>query len=199
MTLDPDYAYGHSRYGNLLMATGQVDSAIAEWRRAVELDPLDPQFNRGLALMLVAAGRSDEARAAANRAVALDEVTGQPQLVMAVVHVSRGEWDAAAEQFTMGGFPAPLIGLWRAAIDDPAKRADLMAFLDRAPGLSVRFPGPIALLLVKVGENDRAMQLLENGVHDRTNAVVNSVKVHPMWDPLRGDPRYDALLDSMGL
>jgi len=199
VTLDPDYAYGHSRYGNLLLAIGQVDSAVAEWRRAVELDPLDPQFNRGLAMMLVAAGQSDEARAAANRAVALDEVTGQPQLVMAVVHVSREEWDAAAEQFTLGGFPAPLIGLWRAAIADPAKRADLMAFLDRAPGLSVRFPGPIAILLVTVGEDDRAMQLLENGVRDRTNAVVNSVNVHPMWDPLRDDPRYAALLDSMGL
>jgi len=36
-------------------------------------------------------------------------------------------------------------------------------------------------------------------VADRTAISVNSVKAHPLWDPLRDKPRFQALLDSMGL
>lgn len=199
LILDPDYAYGHSRLANLLTATGRLDSAVAEWQRAVDLEPLDPQFNRGLAPWLVAVGRTDEAFEAANRAVALDQLTGRPQWILASVYVSLKNWDAAAEQFTKGGLPPDLIGLWRAALSDSGNNTAFLAYLDRASALTEVASALVALLLVQVGENDRAIELLERAVADRTAISVNSVKAHPLWDPLRDKPRFQALLDSMGL
>jgi len=60
--LNPNYATAHQWYArtNLLM-TGQFDRAIAEMKRAVELDPVSPMFHAELGGVYMVARRYDEA------------------------------------------------------------------------------------------------------------------------------------------
>src|SRR5438067_3595547 len=49
-----------------------------------------------------------------------------------------------------------------------------------------------------LGENDRAIESLD-GLLSRPSAVtVESLKVNPIWDPLRSDPRFQTLLQKYG-
>ncbi len=59
-------------------------------------------------------------------------------------------------------------------------------------------PTNIAVVYAGLGENDEAMEWLEKAVAEH-NAGLLTLKVHPVFDPLRSDPRYQDLLCRIGL
>ena len=65
------------------------------------------------------------------------------------------------------------------------------------------FGGPeiaagVAEVYTILGDNDRAIEILD-GLLSRPSAVtVQGLKVNPIWDPLRSDPRFQALLQKYG-
>ena len=56
----------------------------------------------------------------------------------------------------------------------------------------------ITRMLPPSGENERAFAWLEEAYKERSN-ILQFVKVHPLFDPLRGDPRFVDLVHSVGL
>ena len=56
----------------------------------------------------------------------------------------------------------------------------------------------IATIYACLGEADRAFEWLDRAYERRDGALVH-IKVHPRLDGLRGDPRFTALLHTMGL
>jgi serine/threonine-protein kinase len=56
----------------------------------------------------------------------------------------------------------------------------------------------IAVIHVALGEHERALDWLERGFEERDRALV-WLRVHPRLDPLRGQPRLDALIRRMKL
>ena len=65
------------------------------------------------------------------------------------------------------------------------------------------FGGPeiaagVAEVYAILGDNDRAIEILD-GLLSRPSAMtVQVLKVNPIWDPLRSDPRFQALLQKYG-
>jgi TolB-like protein/Tfp pilus assembly protein PilF len=58
--------------------------------------------------------------------------------------------------------------------------------------------GGVAEVHAVLGENDRAIEILD-GLLSRPSAVtVPGLKINPIWDPLRNDPRFQALIDKYG-
>jgi hypothetical protein len=56
----------------------------------------------------------------------------------------------------------------------------------------------VAEVYAVLGENDRAIAILD-GLLSRPSPVTAEVlKVNPVWDPLRSDPRFQALIDKYG-
>ena len=49
-----------------------------------------------------------------------------------------------------------------------------------------------------LGDNDQAFAWLERGYEEQSNILIY-LKVFPFFDPLRGDPRFAALLHRVGL
>src|SRR4029453_3578465 len=71
--LNPNYATGHQQYGNnTLSALGRFDDAIAEGKRAVELDPLSLVINADLGMNYNFARRYDEAIAQLRKTLEMD-------------------------------------------------------------------------------------------------------------------------------
>jgi tetratricopeptide (TPR) repeat protein len=53
----------------------------------------------------------------------------------------------------------------------------------------------LAQIYAWTGENDAAFELLERSLTTPAGVTVSSLKLDPIWDPLRGDTRFQALID----
>jgi len=53
----------------------------------------------------------------------------------------------------------------------------------------------LAQIYTWTGETDQALQLLERSLNTPSGVTVPSLRLDPMWDPLRSDPRFQALID----
>jgi serine/threonine-protein kinase len=106
----------------------------------------------------------------------------------------------------------------RDAPDDPGRHAQLGAVLaglgkkedainegrkavELLPESQDAFDGPqataaLAEIYACVGEHDEALRLLDHLLTVPSGLTVPTLKVDPVWDPLRKDPRFQALIDK---
>jgi TolB-like protein/Tfp pilus assembly protein PilF len=61
-----------------------------------------------------------------------------------------------------------------------------------------QFTASLAQIYAWVGEKDHAFQLLDHSLQTPNGVTVPMLKLDPMWDPLRNDPRFQALIDKYG-
>jgi tetratricopeptide (TPR) repeat protein len=84
-----------------------------------------------------------------------------------------------------------------AAVSEAQRATELL------PESKDAFGGPeitasVAEVYTTLGENDRAIEILE-GLLSRPSAItVEGLKINPLWDPLRSDPRFQAMLQKYG-
>jgi hypothetical protein len=70
--------------------------------------------------------------------------------------------------------------------------------LEARAGRAYTPPGLLAAAYAAVGERDKAFEFLEQAFRERDSLLVY-LKVEPMFDPLRDDPRFATLLTRIGL
>jgi serine/threonine-protein kinase len=70
--------------------------------------------------------------------------------------------------------------------------------LQRSPGQRRVSPFHLALVHIGLGENDRAIELLQNAYNERAERLV-WLRSDARFDPLRQDPRFNEILTGMGL
>ena len=89
------------------------------------------------------------------------------------------------------------LGEKNAALAEAQRAAELR------PESKDAFSGPeitegVAEVHAIIGDNDRAIEILD-GLLNRPSAVTaQDLKVNPIWDPLRSDPRFQGLIDKYG-
>jgi TolB-like protein/Tfp pilus assembly protein PilF len=205
LELNPNYATAHYWYGMLLSAWGRHEGAIAELEIAVKLDPLAPIISAMLGKVLYHARRYDEAAQQLRKTVDMHPDFYPAHLGLGWTYAQMGmhpEALAAVEKAKAEGLPEvyPEYGYvgWiyaRAGRQDEAQRV-----LDRLrERSSVRYidPGGIALIHIGLGQNEQAITWLERAYEHRGSLVILRLKVHPVFDPLREDPRFQDLLRRM--
>src|SRR5262245_40993618 len=102
--LNPNYATGHQQYGNVtLAALGRFDDAIAEGKRAVELDPLSLIINADLGMTYYFARRYDEAIAQHRKTLEMDPGFYFAHLGLGEALAAKGALDKALERYKKGG------------------------------------------------------------------------------------------------
>jgi tetratricopeptide (TPR) repeat protein len=94
-----DDALTHYNLGALLAATGRFDEAIAEYEKAVERDPFDPDTRTNLAAVLVRKGKLAPASRELQRALELDPENVGALTNLGLVYAEQGQFDRAAAQF----------------------------------------------------------------------------------------------------
>src|SRR5881296_3425173 len=121
--LNPNYAIAHQQYGNVtLSALGRFDDAIAEGKRAVELDPLSLVINTDLGSNYCFARRYDEAIAQLRKTLEMDAGFYIAHIVLSLALDAKGARDAAIVEYQKA----------RTLNDDPS----VLGLLGRAYGLS---------------------------------------------------------------
>jgi len=204
IALNPNYATAHQWYGfNPLSTLGRFDEAIAESKRAVELDPLSPVINSDLGSNLMVARRYDEAIAQLRKTLEIDPTFSLAHGALGEALQFKGDLPGAIAEYTkaqeLGSDPRNrvLMAGAKAQSGDKDAAVRMLAELEEASRYRV-IPGALrAVLYTRLGNRTEAIRCLEESVADLDSQDVAWIKVYPTWDPLRGDPRFEALVQKV--
>jgi len=204
IALNPNYATAHHWYGfNPLSTLGRFDESIAEGKRAVELDPLSPVINSDLGSILMVARRYDEAIAQLRKTLEMDPTFSLAHGALGEALQFKGDLPGAIAEYTkaqeLGGDPRSrvLMAAAKAQSGDKDAAVRMLAELEEA-SRNREIPGAQrAVLYLSLGNRAEAIRCLEQSVADHDSQDVAWIKVYPRWDPLRGDARFEALVQKV--
>jgi len=204
IALNPNYATAHHWYGNcLLVALGRFDEAINECQRAVELDPLSLIINADLGGTLMLARRYDQAIVQLLWTLALDERFGYAHWNLGAALYLKGDTAAAIAEYekarSLDDDPQILGLLGRAYADSGQKdkAMELLRQLEERPKEQFARGHIAALIYVGLGDKAKAIDCLEREYLNHDNIDTSWIRTDPMLDPLRGDPRFEALAEKI--
>ena len=205
LRLRPGYATAHQFYGYYLTAMGQSDEAIAERKKALELDPISPLLNSALGEAYYHARHFDVTIEQNKKALDLD-----PSYGIALVNIGRAYEQLGKHQQSRAAFQRILT----AAPEDPAILAlmghELAVSGDKASANNIlakltdvshrKYVPAVYFAVVYIGLNrkDDAFRWLDKAYDERCEYLVY-LRSEPLADPLRDDPRFPRLLSRIGL
>jgi TolB-like protein/Flp pilus assembly protein TadD len=204
ISLNPNYATAHHFYGmGPLAALGEFDKAIAEEKRALELDPVSPIISASLGAIYTLGRRYDEAIAQLR-----DTVEMHPEFYWAhrwlgwALELKGATGEAITEYhkaFELSDDPIVLAQLAHAEVS-VGKQNEARQILARlTEDAKARYVPAYAFAVIHLalGEKDQALDWLETAARDHDNLYSNFFNVDPYLDPLRGDPRFEALVSAI--
>jgi TolB-like protein/Flp pilus assembly protein TadD len=202
--LNPNYAIAHQQYGNnTLSALGRFDDAIAEGKRAAELDPLSLVINADLGVNYYYAGRFDEAIAQERKTLELDPGYYFAYLNLGQALEMKGARDAAIAEYQKARElnDDPLVlALLAHAYGLSGNKMEAEKILDQLKKLSQeRYVSAysFALAYLGLGNEQEALRWLEQSYQDRAGADIGWIRVDHLLDPLHGDPRFEAIAEKI--
>jgi serine/threonine protein kinase/tetratricopeptide (TPR) repeat protein len=202
--LNPSNADAHRYYAEYLRYQGRFDEALVEAQQAEALDPLSPgpHIEQGITLYL--ARRYDEAITRFRRLLDVNPKFAYTHFFLALVHVQKREYEralTALDKVGRGQRPHDVETL-RAYVNAVTGRiAEARKGLETLKGLSPNSrvsSWHLAMIHLALGERDRALDLLEQASRDRAWEL-RLLPVEPLFDPLRSDPRFGALVEKVRL
>ena len=200
--LNPNYATAHEWYGEELQNDARFDEAVAELKRAQELDPLSLVINSVLGSSLAVAGRDDEAIEQLRKTIEMDPTFDLAHWFLGQVYEDKNQLGAAIPQYEratqLSPDPAVQASLAR-AYAMTGRKGEARKILDSLTTTSRQRYIPaysLAVVHLSLGDKEEALRLLEKSYEDRApfdTGVFGSIKIDRRLDPLRGDPRFEAL------
>jgi serine/threonine-protein kinase len=202
--LNPNSAFARSNYTFHFVAMRLFDEAVAESKRAVELEPTSALYNRNVAMMLYYARRYDEAIEQCRKTLELDPNMTTTYIWLEASYGRKGLYDQAVEAFLknrelVGANPEKVKLLREAYARSGWQefwRQELTWAQERAKQREVT-PYTFAQLYMQLGEQEQALAWMEKAYEAHT--VGYGLNADPLWDDLRSDPRFTALIRRMGL
>lgn len=201
IALNDGLALAHHQYAMYLALRRRPDEAVREICRAFELDPLSSLISSAVGRVLYFAGRYDESIEQLRHTLELYPDYGNVYFDLGVSYARTGRYEEGRE--VMARLDALLPGDVRAKIVTgwidarSGHEADARALLQDLEQYDAP-PMSMAVIYAGLGEIDRALTALEAAVEER-DLTLPYVGVEAAYDPLRSDPRMDAILQKLGL
>jgi TolB-like protein len=187
---------------------GQHDSALADIRTALRLDPVNPLLNARLGSLLVHAHRYKEAEAAYHQALALEPTNVSAKAELAFLLALQHQFDSAFAIFRslddttdlnrQGGFL--VAGPMAYAFGVAGRRGEalkIQRYLEERARTHYIVPQSLASIALVLGDTARALDELERGYRERSFLL--PFLTDEDWVPLRGQPRFQRIIRDMGL
>jgi len=203
--LDPSSPTVRLRYAIVLMVLGRLDEAIEELEGALEVDPLSIQVHCWLAAACYLARQYEQSLARVRHAVELEPAHYLVRMVLGQVYLMMGRLDEGCRELRLAvelqGGPSLSLGWLGLALGLAGRKDDARAVLDTLTRTSAEryvMPTSFAWTHLGLGEIDAAFEWMDRAAdeHDRWLATLVT---YPFLDPLRSDPRFDALLRKINL
>jgi DNA-binding winged helix-turn-helix (wHTH) protein/tetratricopeptide (TPR) repeat protein len=205
LELDPNYATGHHWYAFFLQTLGRFDEAMDERRRALEIDPLTPMLDVGLAGLYLAMRQPDQAADAVERTLQRYPRFWYARLNRGQALEQLGRHQEAlhdfidAERTTPDNFMvvASVVGALAATgnVREARRRVVEAERLARSTFVPVF---DLGVMRIALGDIDLAFDWLRQSC-DTNEPRLTSIGFHRGVDPIRQDPRFAELLACVGL
>jgi serine/threonine protein kinase/Flp pilus assembly protein TadD len=203
--LTPGSALSHMLYSQFLNVVARDDSALVVMRRALELEPTSPWFIANYAFRLLLVGRLDDAISEARRALQHDSTHWVAYHALAWAYRRQNQHEKAAQEaeralVAFGDSIPFMLGPLGYHLGLAGRRAEARRVLAKLAELGKRqYVSAMWTAYVRLGLGDRAgaLDALEFSVRNRD--VVDFHIAVGEFEALRGEPRYEAVLERMGL
>ena len=193
----------HREYAAYLTNVGRSEQAVAEAKRARELDPLTLITNFQVAWALIGARRYDEAISESQRSV---ERFPNAHFWIGLALLGKGMNDEAIKEFKQALSSSQTGPMVKASL---AYAYAVTGKRDQAKNILAEFaklfkdgrssPYYIAMIYAGLGDKDQTFAWLEECYRERSRPLASGINVNPMWDGIRSDPRFDNLRRRMSL
>ena len=204
-SLDPRNAQIYHFYGHYLELVGRFDEAIAETRRGVEMDPTILVVNSELGFAYYMARRFDQAVDQHRNTLKMDGTFVYASYCLACDYIqrrmlqdARSELDRARPISENWSWIVAGIGIVDAMLGERAEAEKIIAELRARSSTEYIDPVFIAFIHIYLGDKDQAFAWMDRGVQERSGQIL-WLKIEPLFDPIRSDPRFDELVHRMGL
>ena len=204
--LDPRYAAAHQWYAFLLASQGKFDEALLEAHTAQENDPASVSVRRSLGYCYLYARKLEQARYHLSRGIAMNPTAEESYRIQGLILTLLGEYGEAERVLREAlELASPGSTYTKATLAYSLARGGNKAF-----ALQVRdellekrkhdYVSPVELATVDIGlgEFEQAIDWCERAADERRGWVMY-LGVHPVVDPLREHPRFQALIQKIGL
>ncbi len=205
LALNPGYATGHQWYALYLSAMGRQADAMAEIKRARELDPLSLAIYATAAQLSIFARQYDQAIQQCQKALELDPDSVLAHYNLGRAYEEKGMYAEAITVFRKGkALPGGVPGLTMAlghAYALSGNRGEAQKAMQELIDLSKQRYVPalyVAAIYAALGEKDQGFQWLNKAYNERSDYVVY-LRRDPMSDPGRSDPRFQDMMHRIGL
>jgi class 3 adenylate cyclase/TolB-like protein/tetratricopeptide (TPR) repeat protein len=201
---NPNYTMAHIYYGNVLIAMGKIEAGLSEHRRAVSLEPLSPTPNYVLGRSYEYTKRYDSAIEQLQKAIRLNPSYKLNYMPLAETYIQKKLYSKAIDAFSklpQGQFLTSLNGFLfqsntYALAGDTAKAKTLLEKVSSENRLKA--PYHLAYVYTSLNEHDSALNQLELAYKTHDIGLI-LVKLDPIFDPIRNEPRFKELLKKMRL
>ena len=207
LELSPNFAEMHAHYAFCLVLFGRNEEALAEMRRALDLDPLSPRFGFSSARLFFFMRQYDAALDRCRKTLELDAGCGFAHELLGDAYEKKqlqkeaiAEWskdlrlsgideDASLLErtYAKSGFEAAVHALAQKRLEglkEKTARGDYIAAVEYVTAY------------MRLDDNEQAFAWLAKAVEER-NRLAFEIKFNPIFDPLREDARLEKIVVSL--
>jgi len=202
--LNPNLAWAYEIYAWFLGGLGRLDEAIAKDKKAIELDPLNSFFQSALAYFLYHARRYDDAIVQIKKTLELDPASTLGRHFLGCCLLWKGDTAGAIAEFqrskivVTGAWYQGLLGYAYAISGDRPKAEQMLRELEEMAKRQYVNSTAFATIYLGLGEKEKALDWLDKSYQDQESACWY-LKVDPIYDSVRNEPRFQALLKKVRL
>jgi len=204
LELKPSDAAAQMEFADWLLCQGRTEEALAWAQRAREHDPLAVS-GVGIGWILFHARRYDEAIHELRSVLAVQPNQVKALWFLGFALIANGQAEEAIpvleKTLSVSGQSPAVMGVLIRAYAHAGRRPDALRLVGKLKRRQQSSYVPAAAFVnayLGLGDNDQAFVWLEQAYKEQSN-ILQFVKVHPYFDPIRGDPRFAELVRRVGL
>ena len=203
LELNPNDAMSRIYYAHLLIDLRRNDEAVRQGEVAIELDPMNPLVHGLYAVVLAAADRWEDAMDHVEKAISLDPASFFAHHVMEMVSFETGNGDAFMKAIR---FVFPFQEEQFQSIENTLKEKGIteamkeqISYLEILEESHILVPIHMANRYIRTNQIEKAMEYILKGVEVHDQNVPYIVSGFMKYDPLFGDPRFQAIVEQLKL
>ena len=205
IVLNPNYAYAHSCYSLFLSAMGRSGDAIRETKRAQELEPLSVVINAIAGYIFYSSRQYDQAIIESKNALDIDPNSTLALCFIGATYSAKSmhaeaiaAWQKAIPLTEGSTFWLAGLGSALAIAGKEEKAWKILENLQEKRKKQYVAAWQFALFYIGLHEKEKALEWLERSYQEH-NVSLYLLKTDPIYDEVRGDPRFTKLLRKMSL